>query len=155
MLGLDLMSLAAKHIIDEVFLVAGDSDFVPAVNAVKKEGIIVYLVHGDKPHDDLLDEVDVKPEANTVILYAYDNYSSSLPLDFILNNEIIMAHRMNNVTLPAERGFPFQLVAEQKWGYKWVKWITRIELSDDPEYRGFWESRGYSNDADVEGPYFD
>lgn len=58
MLGLDLMSLAAKHIVDEVFLVAGDSDFVPAVNAVKKEGIIVYLVHGDTPHDDLLDEVD-------------------------------------------------------------------------------------------------
>jgi uncharacterized LabA/DUF88 family protein len=58
MLGLDLMSLAVKHMIDEVFLVAGDSDFVPAVNAVKKEGIVVYLVHGDTPHDDLLDEVD-------------------------------------------------------------------------------------------------
>jgi len=58
MLGLDLMSLAAKHIIDEVFIIAGDSDFVPAVNAVKKEGIIIYLVHGDSPHDDLLDEVD-------------------------------------------------------------------------------------------------
>ncbi len=58
MLGLDLMSLAAKHIIDEVFIIAGDSDFVPAVNAVKKEGIVVYLVHGDSPHDDLLDEVD-------------------------------------------------------------------------------------------------
>ncbi len=103
---------------------------------------------------DLLDEVAVKPEANTVIFYAYDNYSTSLPLDFITDNNIIMAHRMNNVTLPAERGFPFQLVAEQKWGYKWIKWVTRIELSDDPEYRGFWESRGYSNDADVDGPYF-
>jgi len=58
MLGLDLMSLASKHIVDEVFLVAGDSDFVPAVSAVKKEGIVVYLVHGDRPHDDLLDEAD-------------------------------------------------------------------------------------------------
>jgi len=58
MLGLDLMAFAAKHIVDEVFLVAGDSDFVPAVNAVKKEGIVVFLVHGDRPHDDLLDEVD-------------------------------------------------------------------------------------------------
>ena len=58
MLGLDLMSLAVKHIVDEVFLIAGDSDFVPAVNAVKKEGIVVYLVHGDTPHDDLLDEAD-------------------------------------------------------------------------------------------------
>ncbi|MFH1474213.1 MAG: molybdopterin-dependent oxidoreductase [Candidatus Aenigmatarchaeota archaeon] len=103
---------------------------------------------------DLLDEVAVKPEANTVIIYAYDDYSTSLPLDFVLDNSIIMAHRMNNVTLPVERGFPFQLVAEQKLGYKWIKWITRIELSNDPDYKGYWESRGYSNDADVDGPYF-
>ena len=41
---------------------------------------------------------------------------------------------------------PFQLVAESKWGYKW---ITRIELSDDADYEGYWESRGYSNDADL------
>lgn len=58
MIGLDLMALATKNIIDEVFLIAGDSDFVPAVTAVKKEGIVCYLVHGDNPHDDLLDEVD-------------------------------------------------------------------------------------------------
>lgn len=58
MLGLDLMSLSAKQKIDEVFLIAGDSDFVPAGSAVKKEGLVVYLVHGEKPHDDLLDEVD-------------------------------------------------------------------------------------------------
>jgi len=53
------------------------------------------------------------------------------------------------VVLPPERGFPFQLVAESKLGYKWIKWITEIELSDDVNYRGFWESRGFSNDADL------
>ena len=46
------------------------------------------------------------------------------------------------------RGFPFQPVAESKFGYKWIKWINRIELSDEP-YEGFWEQRGYSNEADV------
>jgi len=60
-----------------------------------------------------------------------------------------MAYKMNDLTLPPERGFPFQLVAEKKWGYKWIKWITKIELSDDEEYRGYWESRGYSNEADL------
>jgi len=39
-------------------------------------------------------------------------------------------------------------VAESKLGYKWVKWVTRIELSDKP-YKGFWEQRGYDNEADV------
>ena len=40
-------------------------------------------------------------------------------------------------------GYPFQLVAEDKWGYKWIKWIVKIELTDDPSYRGYWEQRGY------------
>ncbi|MFH1447709.1 MAG: molybdopterin-dependent oxidoreductase [Candidatus Micrarchaeota archaeon] len=104
---------------------------------------------------DLLDEVKVKQEANTVIFYAYDGYSTSHPLEYINNNDILLAYRMNNVTLPPERGFPFQLVAEDKWGYKWIKWITRIELSDNPDYRGFWEKRGYNNDGSINGPKFE
>jgi DMSO/TMAO reductase YedYZ molybdopterin-dependent catalytic subunit len=99
--------------------------------------------------DDLLSDSVVDSSANTVIFYAYDGYSTSLPLDYIRDNNILMAYKMNNVTLPPERGFPFQLVAESKWGYKWIKWITAIELSDNPDYRGFWESRGYPNDADI------
>jgi DMSO/TMAO reductase YedYZ molybdopterin-dependent catalytic subunit len=66
-----------------------------------------------------------------------------------------MAYRMNGVTLPPERGYPFQLVAESEWGYKWAKWITGIELSGNPEYRGFWESRGYSNNGSLSGPMFE
>lgn len=98
---------------------------------------------------DLLSEAQVSSDANTVIFNAYDGYSTSLPLDYLLDNNILMAYKMNNVTLPPERGFPFQLVAESKWGYKWIKWITSIELSDNPDYKGFWESRGYNNDADL------
>lgn len=95
------------------------------------------------------------PTANTVIFHAYDGYTTSLPLAYIMDREIIMAFKMNNVTLPAERGFPFQLVAEDKWGYKWAKWITMIEISDDPDYRGYWESRGYSNTGNLDEPYLD
>jgi DMSO/TMAO reductase YedYZ molybdopterin-dependent catalytic subunit len=60
-----------------------------------------------------------------------------------------MAYKMNDVVLPAERGFPFQLVAESEWGYKWVKWITGIEISNNTSYEGYWESRGFSNSGDV------
>jgi DMSO/TMAO reductase YedYZ molybdopterin-dependent catalytic subunit len=66
----------------------------------------------------------------------------------------MMAYKMNGVVLPPERGFPFQLVAEQKWGYKWIKWITKIELSSDTNYKGFWESRGYNNNGDLNGSKF-
>lgn len=98
---------------------------------------------------DLISEVKPLSNANTVIFYAYDGYSTSFPLDYIENNNILLAYKMNNVTIPPERGFPFQVVAESKWGYKWIKWITKIELSNDPNYKGYWESRGYSNSGNL------
>jgi len=104
---------------------------------------------------DLFLEAGVKEGANTVIFHAYDGYSSSLPLNYVLDNNIIMAHKQNNVVIPPENGFPFQVVAEYKYGIKWVKWVTRIEISDDENYKGYWESRGYNNQADYGGPIFE
>lgn len=98
---------------------------------------------------------NVKSEAKTVIFHAYDGYTTSFPVEYVLDNDILLAYKMNEVTLPAIRGFPFQLVAESKWGYKWIKWVTKIELSDDKDYQGFWESRGYSNEGDLDGSFFD
>jgi len=62
---------------------------------------------------------------------------------------------MNGVVLPPERGFPFQLVAESKWGYKWIKWVHEIELSDDVDYKGYWEQQGFSNEADTDNSFFE
>jgi DMSO/TMAO reductase YedYZ molybdopterin-dependent catalytic subunit len=104
---------------------------------------------------DLLAEAKVKPEAKVVIFYAYDGYTTSLPIDYLINNDILLAYKMNGVTLPPERGFPFQLVAESKWGYKWEKWVTEIELSDDVNYRGYWERFGYSNNADLDEDFIE
>jgi DMSO/TMAO reductase YedYZ molybdopterin-dependent catalytic subunit len=98
---------------------------------------------------DLLNEAGIDPQTKVVIFYAYDGYSTALPLDFIINQNILIAYKMNGLNLPPERGFPFQLVAESKYGYKWIKWITQIELSDNENYLGYWESRGFSNDANV------
>ena len=103
---------------------------------------------------DLLAEGEPLANAEVVIFHAYDGYTTSLPIDYIMDNDILMAYKMNDVILPPERGFPFQLVAESKWGYKWIKWITEIELSDDANYRGYWESRGYSNSADLDEGFF-
>jgi len=98
---------------------------------------------------DLIADAGVDPNSTTVIFYAYDGYSTSLPLDYIVDNNIMIAYKMNNVTLPPERGYPFELVAESKWGYKWIKWIVAIELSDNADYRGYWENRGFSKDANL------
>lgn len=103
---------------------------------------------------DLIEEAKPGPEAKVIIFHACDGYTTSFPLDYIMGNDIIMAYRMNEINIPPERGFPFQLVAESKWGYKWIKWITGIELSDDIDYQGYWESRGYSNEADLGKGFF-
>jgi DMSO/TMAO reductase YedYZ molybdopterin-dependent catalytic subunit len=103
---------------------------------------------------DLLAGAGPLANAEVVIFHAYDGYTTSVPVDYVMDNDILMAYKMNDVILPPERGFPFQLVAESKWGYKWIKWITEIELSDDVNYRGYWESRGYSNTADLDKGFF-
>lgn len=99
---------------------------------------------------DLFEGVGVQESADTVIFYSEDGYSTALPLQTIMDRQLMLAYKMNGVVLPPERGFPFQLVAEDKLGYKWIKWITRIELSDDADYKGYWEQRGFDNDADIE-----
>lgn len=60
MLGVDLTLLSATRQITDVILVAGDSDFIPAVVVAKNEGAVVWLYHGTKnpPHRDLWDLVD-------------------------------------------------------------------------------------------------
>jgi len=104
---------------------------------------------------DLLAEAKPLSNARVVIFHAYDGYTTSLPIEYIMYNDIIIAYKMNGVTIPPERGFPFELVAESKWGYKWIKWITEVELSDDVNYRGYWEQRGYSNSGDLDKGFFE
>jgi DMSO/TMAO reductase YedYZ molybdopterin-dependent catalytic subunit len=98
---------------------------------------------------DLLDDAGVAPGAQVVIFFASDGYSTSLPLDYIVQNNIMIAYKMNGVPLMAETGWPFMLIAQSQYGYKWIKWITQIEVSNDTSYLGFWESRGYPNNATI------
>lgn len=106
------------------------------------------------PLKNLFSTLDIDPEVNTVIFHAADGYTTSLSMSHIMDNNIIIADHLNGLQLPPEQGFPFQLVAEQKWGYKWARWITKIELSANENYQGYWESRGYSDDGDVDEPKF-
>ncbi len=103
---------------------------------------------------EIIDASHPRPDARTVIFHAADGYTTSLPLAYVRDRQILLAYRMNGVELPKERGFPFQVVAESKWGYKWCKWVTRIELSPNADYRGYWEQRGYSTLGDLDKSSF-
>ena len=112
------------------------------------EGWQEYLLFEGVRLADVLALAKPKKGVRTVIFYAADGYSSSLDYGDVKRLDLMLAAKINGKVLDANRGFPFQVVAESKLGYKWVKWVTRIELSKDP-YKGFWEQRGYDNKADV------
>jgi DMSO/TMAO reductase YedYZ molybdopterin-dependent catalytic subunit len=65
-----------------------------------------------------------------------------MDLNYIFKNNIIIALKDNDITLSADKGFPFQVVAMGK--IKWPKWVTRIELSSDTKFRGSSESNAYN-----------
>ena len=97
---------------------------------------------------DIAKSTIINKDVQTVIFYAIDGYSSSLSYKYVLEKDIMIAYEINGKKLDETRGFPFQVIAELKYGYKWVKWVTRIEFSDKP-YEGYWEQRGYDNEADI------
>jgi DMSO/TMAO reductase YedYZ molybdopterin-dependent catalytic subunit len=147
-----LVSSPLDYTYDEV--VGSHQKYEKLVTLNCVEGWSVKILWEGVLVNDLLEEAGVLPDAGVVIFHAYDGYTTSFPVDYLLENDIIIAYKMNGITIPPERGFPFQLVAESKWGYKWIKWITKIELSNDEDYRGYWESRGYSNSADLDESFF-
>jgi DMSO/TMAO reductase YedYZ molybdopterin-dependent catalytic subunit len=98
---------------------------------------------------DLLQDAGLSQNATTVIFHASDGYTTALPLNYLIQNNIMIAFKMNGVVLNPQIGWPFMLVSQSQYGYKWIKWITEIEVSNDTSYLGFWESRGYPNNAPI------
>lgn len=99
--------------------------------------------------EDIISLGQSEMNANTVIFHCVDGYTTSLPLKTIIDKEIIIAYYSNKITLPTALGYPFIVVAEDKLGYKWARWVNEIELTDNANYKGYWERKGYSNEADV------
>jgi len=147
-----LVNSPTSYTYDQVINDYNKYDKAVTLNCV--EGWSVNILWEGVLVKDLLAKAGPLPGGNAVIFHAYDGYTTSFPLDYITGNNILIAYKMNDVTIPPERGFPFQLVAESKWGYKWIKWITQIELSDNVSYQGYWESRVYSNEGNLNEGFF-
>lgn len=58
-IGLDIASLAHKKLVDQIVLISGDSDFVPAAKHARREGIDFILdPMGHKVNEDLFEHID-------------------------------------------------------------------------------------------------
>jgi len=104
----------------------------------------------------LLNLSGVQYNVREVVFRGEDNFSSSLMLDKAMHPTTLLALKVNGTTLPLTDGYPgglaggypYKVVAPCKQGYKWVGWIDEIELVDY-DYKGTYESVGFSDEADI------
>ncbi len=96
----------------------------------------------------LADAAGVKKEATWVMFHCADGYTAPVPLEDALNEDSIVALKLNGKPLVAAQGFPARPFFPQLYGWKSAKWVTEIEFI--PAYKdGYWEAYGYHERADV------
>ncbi len=88
-----------------------------------------------------------KAKYATIECYGTPFYTTSLPLDYLMHDDVLFAYNLDGKPLAPKYGGSLRLVVPGKYGYKSAKWVTRVRFTETREL-GYWESRGYSNTAD-------
>jgi DMSO/TMAO reductase YedYZ molybdopterin-dependent catalytic subunit len=91
--------------------------------------------------------VQPKPHAQYVIGEDDWGYMANLPLDVLMDDDVLLAYRHDGRTLQPVHGGPLRLVVPKRYGWKSVKWLRVLHFREH-DAPGFWEVRGYSNTAD-------
>ena len=90
----------------------------------------------------LLEGLQILPEARHVVVHAVDGWTTNLPLDELLRDDVLVAYEYDGRPLSAEHGGPVRLLVPRLYFWKSAKWLGSIEFTPD-ERLGFWETRGY------------
>jgi len=96
---------------------------------------------------DLMAMVKLAPAVSHVVIHCDGGYTTNLPLEAFLDDDVILAHRHDGRDLAPDHGWPLRLVVPKLYAWKSAKWVRAIEFTDQ-DRRGFWEVRGYHNHAD-------
>jgi len=92
---------------------------------------------------DLLDAAGVRPDARAVRFVSFDGaYTESLTLSQARRADVLVAYELDDEPLSSLHGGPARLYVAPMYGYKSLKWLRRIELTEAVE-PGYWEQRGY------------
>ncbi len=99
------------------------------------------------PFRSLVELAGVKPEAQYVLVHAEYGYTANLPLDVMLDDDVLLAYKYEGEYLEPDHGFPLRTLVPKRYFWKSVKWVQAVEFleADKP---GFWEKAGYHNEAD-------
>ncbi|WP_407268610.1 molybdopterin-dependent oxidoreductase [Radiobacillus sp. PE A8.2] len=99
----------------------------------------------------LLEEANVNGKAKYVKFYSGDGvYTDSLTMSEAMMDDVIVATLIDGELIKQNNGGPVRLITPKLYAYKSVKWLTRIELIEE-EHFGYWEQRGYEQNAWVKG----
>ncbi|MBI5434944.1 MAG: sulfite oxidase-like oxidoreductase [Planctomycetes bacterium] len=105
----------------------------------------------------LAELVEPDERARFVAVTAYDRepgtgepYTTNLPLERALEDDVLLVHTWDGRPLPREHGGPVRMITPKLYAWKGAKWIRKIEFLER-DRPGFWEVRGYSNSAE---PWF-
>lgn len=96
---------------------------------------------------DVLARAEPRPEATHAIVSGHPAYSANLSLEVLAADDVLLAWCHDGAPLTREHGGPVRLVVPSRYGWKSVKWVTEIRLTDR-DVPGYWEERGYHDEAD-------
>jgi DMSO/TMAO reductase YedYZ molybdopterin-dependent catalytic subunit len=96
---------------------------------------------------DLVALVQPRPSARFVIAHCYAGYTTSLPVEALADDDVLIAYRHDGADLTADHGGPLRLVVPKKYAWKSAKWLEGLEWVQYDRL-GFWEQNGYNNNAD-------
>jgi len=97
---------------------------------------------------ELLDAASLRQYAKHIMFHGLEGYTTALPIAYLEKYDGLLAYEVNGKPLKEHDGFPLRLIAFGKFGYKWAKWVTKLEVIEEPQF-GYWERYDYSDWADV------
>jgi DMSO/TMAO reductase YedYZ molybdopterin-dependent catalytic subunit len=82
------------------------------------------------PLSTILNSVGIKSSARYVNFHTYDGWIDSIDMLDAFHPQTILAYGMNGKELPIPHGAPIRLRVEKQIGYKSLKYIKKIEVTD-------------------------
>lgn len=95
----------------------------------------------------ILDKVKPKEEAKFVMIHCLEGYTTNIPIEYLLEEDTILAYKMNNHIIPKRHGYPLRLVVPKLYAWKSAKYVWGMEFMEK-DVPGFWEQRGYNMRGD-------
>jgi DMSO/TMAO reductase YedYZ molybdopterin-dependent catalytic subunit len=145
-LDLDGMVASPLHLTLDDLLALPQSDSVSDIHCVTQWSRYDNHWQGVAART-LLELARPKPEVRYVVFHAHDGYTTNVRLDQFDQPDVFLVHRWEGKPIARQHGGPVRVLIPRLYFWKSAKWVRRIELigQDRP---GFWEVRGYHNNAD-------